>query len=186
MNEKNYGGTFAHSDIAFEFASWVSPEFKLYIIKDYKRLKTKENSKLSLSWNLNREISKLNYRVHTDAIKENLIPPVLTPQQISYTYASEADLLNTVLFGKTAKEWRDSNPNEKGNIRYDYFFPMDDAETVLLIDSWENQEAIDNHHKTPMMNKITELREKYNLHMKVERYISEDEIPQSDRKYIRE
>ena len=112
-----YGGTFAHSDIAFEFASWVSPEFKLYIIKDYKRLKTEENSKLSLGWNLNREISKLNYRVHTDAIKENLIPPVLTPQQISYTYASEADLLNTVLFGKTAKEWRDSNPNEKGNIR---------------------------------------------------------------------
>ena len=114
-----YGGTFAHSDIAFEFASWVSPEFKLYIIKDYKRLKTEENSRLSLSWNLNREISKLNYRVHTDAIKENLIPPVLTPQQISYTYASEADLLNTVLFGKTAKEWRDSNPNEKGNIRDD-------------------------------------------------------------------
>ena len=114
-----YGGTFAHSDIAFEFASWVSPEFKLYIIKDYKRLKTEENRKLSLGWNLNREISKLNYRVHTDAIKENLIPPVLTPQQISYTYASEADLLNTVLFGKTAKEWRDSNPNEKGNIRDD-------------------------------------------------------------------
>ena len=114
-----YGGTFAHSDIAFEFASWVSPEFKLYIIKDYKRLKTEENSRLSLRWNLNREISKLNYRVHTNAIKENLIPPVLTPQQISYTYASEADLLNTVLFGKTAKEWRDSNPNEKGNIRDD-------------------------------------------------------------------
>ena len=114
-----YGGTFAHSDIAFEFASWVSPEFKLYIIKDYKRLKTEENSKLSLGWNLNREISKLNYRVHTNAIKENLIPPVLTAQQISYTYASEADLLNTVLFGKTAKEWRDSNPNEKGNIRDD-------------------------------------------------------------------
>ena len=114
-----YGGTFAHSDIAFEFASWVSPEFKLYIIKDYKRLKTEENSKLSLGWNLNREISKLNYRVHTNAIKENLIPPVLTAQQISYTYASEADLLNTVLFGKTAKEWRNSNPNEKGNIRDD-------------------------------------------------------------------
>ena len=110
-----YGGTLAHSDIAFEFASWISPEFKLYIIKDYKRLKTEENSKLSLGWNLNREISKLNYRIHTDAIKEKLIPPILTPQQISYTYASEADLLNTVLFGQTAKEWRDSNPD--GNIR---------------------------------------------------------------------
>ena len=112
-----YGGTFAHSDIAFEFASWISPEFKLYIIKDYKRLKTNENSKLSLSWNLNREISKLNYRVHTDSVKENLIPKVLTPEQISYTYANEADLLNTVLFGKTAKEWRESNPNAQGNIR---------------------------------------------------------------------
>ena len=132
-----YGGTFAHSDIAFEFASWVSSEFKLYIIKDYKRLKTEENSKLSLGWNLNREISKLNYRVHTEAIKENLIPPILTPQQISYTYASEADLLNTVLFGKTAKEWRDSNPNEKGNIR--------DAATIyqlLVLANMESYNAI--------------------------------------------
>lgn len=112
-----YGGTYAHADIAFEFASWISAEFKVYIIKDYQRLKKEENSRLSLNWNLNREISKLNYRVHTDAIKENLIPPILTPTQISNTYASEADLLNTVLFGKTAKQWRDSNPCEKGNIR---------------------------------------------------------------------
>ena len=112
-----YGGTYAHSDIAMSFATWLSPEFQLYILKDYRRLKADENSKLSLNWNLNREISKLNYRVHTDAIKENLIPPELTPQQISYTYANEADLLNTVLFGKTAKEWRDANPDEKGNIR---------------------------------------------------------------------
>ena len=112
-----YGGTYAHSDIAFEFASWISPEFKLYIIQDYKRLKTEETSKLSLNWNLNREISKLNYKIHTDAIKANLIPPELTPIQISYTYANEADLLNTVLFGKTAKQWRDENPEAKGNIR---------------------------------------------------------------------
>lgn len=112
-----YGGTYAHADIAFEFASWISAEFKVYIIKDYQRLKKEENSRLSLNWNLNREISKLNYRVHTDAIKENLIPPILTPTQISNTYASEADLLNTVLFGKTAKQWRDSNSCEKGNIR---------------------------------------------------------------------
>lgn len=112
-----YGGTYAHSDIAFEFASWISPEFKLYIIQDYKRLKTEETSKLSLNWNLNREISKLNYRIHTDAIKANLIPPELTAIQISYTYASEADLLNTILFGKTAKQWRDDNPDVKGNIR---------------------------------------------------------------------
>ena len=112
-----YGGTFAHSDIAFEFASWISPEFKLYIIKDYKRLKTEENSKLSLNWNLNREISKLNYRVHTDAVKAYLIPPELTPAQVSFAYASEADLLNTVLFGKTSREWREENPDAKGNIR---------------------------------------------------------------------
>ena len=112
-----YGGTYAHSDIAFEFASWISPEFKLYIIQDYKRLKTEETSKLSLNWNLNREISKLNYKIHTDAIKANLIPPELTPIQISYTYANEADLLNTVLFGRTAKQWRDENPEAKGNIR---------------------------------------------------------------------
>lgn len=112
-----YAETYAHKDIAFEFASWISPEFKLYIIEDYQRLKEGENARLSLGWNLNRELSKLNYRIHTDAVKVNLIPPMLTPQQISYTYASEADLLNTVLFGKTAKEWRDSNLEEKGNIR---------------------------------------------------------------------
>ena len=112
-----YGGTFAHSDIAFEFASWISAEFKLYIIKDYKRLKTDESSRLSLGWNLNREISKLNYRIHTDAIKENLLPPELTAYQISMTYASEADLLNVALFGKIAKEWREENVSLKGNMR---------------------------------------------------------------------
>ena len=112
-----YGGTFAHSDIAFEFASWISAEFKLYIIKDYKRLKNDESSRLSLGWNLNREISKLNYKIHTDAIKENLIPPELTPYQISITYASEADVLNAALFGITAKQWREKNPNKNGNIR---------------------------------------------------------------------
>ncbi|MBE5954568.1 MAG: KilA-N domain-containing protein [Lachnospiraceae bacterium] len=112
-----YGGTFAHSDIAFEFASWISAEFKLYIIKDYKRLKTDENSRLSLDWNLHREISKINYRLHTDAIKDNLILPELTPAQISFTYANEADMLNVILFGMTAKEWRDSNNGQQGNIR---------------------------------------------------------------------
>ena len=114
-----YGGTYAHSDIAFEFASWVSAEFKLYIIKDYQRIKTDENSRLSLNWNLNREISKLNYRIHTDAIKENLIPQELTKEQISYTYANEADLLNVALFGITAKQWRESNSDKKGNMRDD-------------------------------------------------------------------
>ena len=128
-----YGGTYAHSDIAFEFASWISPEFKLYIIQDYKRLKTEETSKLSLNWNLNREISKLNYKIHTDAIKANLIPPELTPIQISYTYANEADLLNTVLFGKTAKQWRDENPEAKGNIR--------DHATIYQLLVWANMES---------------------------------------------
>ncbi len=112
-----YGGTFAHSDIAFEFASWISAEFKLYIIKDYKRLKNDESSRLSLGWNLNREISKLNYRIHTDAIKENLIPTELSSYQISMTYASEADVLNVALFGITAKQWRGKNPDKSGNVR---------------------------------------------------------------------
>ncbi len=112
-----YGGTYAHSDIAMSFATWISPEFQLYIMKDYRRLKADENSRLSLNWNLNREISKLNYRIHTDAIKKNLIPPELTPAQITYTYANEADMLNVVLFGKTAKQWKDVNTDAKGNMR---------------------------------------------------------------------
>ena len=99
------------------FATWISPEFQLYIMKDYRRLKTDENSRLSLNWNLNREISKLNYRIHTDAIKDNLIPSELTPAQVAYTYANEADMLNVVLFGKTARQWKDENPTVKGNMR---------------------------------------------------------------------
>lgn len=99
------------------FATWISPEFQLYIMKDYRHLKTDENSRLSLNWNLNREISKLNYRIHTDAIKENLIPPELTPAQVAYTYANEADMLNVVLFGKTAKQWKDENPTLKRNMK---------------------------------------------------------------------
>lgn len=131
------GGIFAHSDIALEFASWLSPEFKLYIIKDYKRLKSDENSRLSLNWNLNREISKLNYKIHTDAIKENLIIPELTPAQKSFIYADEADLLNVALFGMTAKEWRKDNPGKKGNIR-DYT----DLHHLLVLVNLESYNAI--------------------------------------------
>jgi len=120
------GGTYAHSDIALEFASWISAEFKVYFIKDYKRLKADENSRLSLNWNLNREISKLNYKIHTDAIKEKLILPELSARQISCTYANEADMLNVVLFGKTAKEWRDENLSAAGNIR-------DEASIIQLL-----------------------------------------------------
>lgn len=112
-----YGGTFAHKDIAFEFASWISAEFKLYIIKDYQRLKADENSRMSLGWDLNRTIAKINYRIHTDAIKDILIPPDVNPQKQNITYANEADLLNVALFGMTAKEWRQANPDTKGNIR---------------------------------------------------------------------
>ena len=111
-----YGGTYAHYDIAMEFASWLSPEFKLYIVQDYKRLKSDENSKLSVSWNIHREISKINYRIHTDAIKEYLLKD-LTNEQLSFKYASEADMLNVALFNKTAKEWREENPDLKGNMR---------------------------------------------------------------------
>ena len=111
-----YGGTYAHYDLAMEFASWISPEFKLYIIQDYKRLKEDENSKLSLTWNLHIEISKINYKIHTDAIKEYLLKD-LTNDQLSFKYASEADMLNVALFNKRAKEWRKENPNLKGNMR---------------------------------------------------------------------
>jgi hypothetical protein len=112
-----YGGTYAHKDIAFEFASWVSVEFKLYLIKEFQRLKDDENRRLSLAWNLNRTLSKLNYRIHTDAIQAHLIPAAVTPAQAAITYASEADLLNVALFGQTAKQWRDVNPKLDGNIR---------------------------------------------------------------------
>lgn len=112
-----YGGTYAHKDIAFEFGSWLSPEFKLYLIKEFQRLKDEENDRLKLDWNLQRTLAKINYRIHTDAIKETLIPPSITKAQASIVYASEADLLNVALFGQTAKQWRDAHPDAEGNIR---------------------------------------------------------------------
>ena len=112
-----YGGTFAHKDIAFEFATWLSAEFKFYLIKEFQRLKEEESSTKKLEWNLQRTISKINYRIHTDAIKENLIPVSLTANRRNFIYADEADILNVALFGKTSKEWRTENPDEKGNIR---------------------------------------------------------------------
>ena len=130
------GGTFAHPDIAMEFASWISAEFKLYLIQDYKRLKSDENSKLSLGWNLNREISKINYKIHTDAIKEYLLKD-LTNEQLSYKYASEADMLNVALFNKQAKQWREENPDLKGNIR-DYA----SLNELLVLANMESYNAI--------------------------------------------
>ena len=156
------GGTYAHSDIAMSFATWISPEFQLYIMKDYRRLKSDENSRLSLNWNLNREISKINYRVHTDAIKNNLIPPELTPQQIHYTYASEADLLNVALFGMTAKEWRDKNKGKIGNMR-DY------AEIcqLLVLANIESYNAILINQKKPQGERLVLLREMVKSQLKV-------------------
>lgn len=111
------GGTYAHADIAFEFASWVSPEFKLYVIKDYQRLKADENNRLSLDWSEKRLFSKMNYRIHTDAIQGNLIPDDISKTKAGYIYANEADVLNVALFGMTAKQWRNANPDKPGNIR---------------------------------------------------------------------
>lgn len=112
-----YGGTYAHKDIAFHFAMWLSPEFQIYLINEFQRLKNEENVRLNLEWNLQRTLAKVNYRIHTDAIKENLMPKEITGQQASLVYASEPDLLNVALFGITASEWRDGNPDKSGNIR---------------------------------------------------------------------
>ena len=112
-----YGGTFAHQDIAFEFASWISAEFKIYLLQEFQRLKIEEAKTKSLEWNLQRTLSKINYKIHTDSIRENLIPPEVTKVQQNFIYASEADILNVALFGYTAKEWRDKNPDKEGNIR---------------------------------------------------------------------
>ena len=112
-----YGGTYAHQDIAFEFGMWISAEFKIYLIKEFQRLKEEEFKQLG--WDIKRNLTKMNYKIHTDAIKQNLIPKTLTSKQINFVYASEADILNIALFGKTAKDWRDENPSKKGNIRDD-------------------------------------------------------------------
>jgi hypothetical protein len=131
-----YGGTYAHKDIAFEFASWISVEFRLYLIKEFQRLKDDENRRLSLAWNLNRTLSKLNYRIHTDAVKAHLIPPEVTAAQAAMTYATEADLLNVALFGHTARQWRDANPKLEGNVR-DYA----SVEQLLVLANMEGMNA---------------------------------------------
>ena len=148
------GGTFAHKDIAFEFASWISPEFKLYIIQDYQRLKEEESYKYSLDWNAKRVLSKANYRIHTDAIKENLIPPELSKVKQHFVYAGEADVLNVALFGKTARMWRNENPEKKGNIR-DYAT----IEQLLVLSNMENlnayliKEGINQNERLVILNK---------------------------------
>ncbi|MBK1683221.1 KilA-N domain-containing protein [Rhodoferax fermentans] len=129
-----YGGTYAHKDIAFEFGSWLSPEFKLYLIKEFQRLKDEESRATSLEWSFQRTLAKVNYKIHTDAIKERLIPPLLTPKQTSVIYASEADLLNVAMFGITAAQWRQANPDQSGNMR--------DAATLEQLVVLSNLESI--------------------------------------------
>lgn len=149
-----YGGTFAHPDIAFEFGMWISPEFKIYLVKEFRRLKEDENRRLSLAWNLNRTLSKLNYRIHTDAVKAHLIPPEVTPAQAAITYATEADLLNVALFGHTAKQWRDANPELEGNVR-DYA----SVEQLLVLANMEGMNAEFIHMGLPQGERLKRLNQ---------------------------
>ena len=144
-----YGGTYAHKDIAFHFAMWLSPEFQIYLVREFQRLKEDENNRLKLEWSYQRHLAKVNYRIHTDAIKENLIPKELIKSQISFVYANEADLLNVALFGLTAKEWRDANPDKEGNVR-DYttieqlvvLSNLESINAVLIIQGLVQQERL--------------------------------------------
>ena len=146
------GGTFAHKDIAFEFASWISAGFKLYLIKEFQRLKSDENDRLKLEWNLQRTLAKVNYHIHTNAIKENLIPKELTKQQINFVYANEADMLNVALFGMTAKQWRETNPKAEGNIR-------DEAsiEQLVVLSNMESINAVLIHQSLPQNERLQQL-----------------------------
>ncbi len=147
-----YGGTYAHKDIAFEFASWISPEFKLYLIKEFQRLKEAEQK--LLGWTAKRELAKINYRIHTDAIKQNLIPENLTPQQINFVYANEADVLNMALFGKTAKQWRNENPGKKGNIR-DYA----NVSQLVCLANLENLNSVFINERMPQAERLLKLNQ---------------------------
>ena len=148
-----YGGTYAHSDIAFEFASWISPEFKLYLIKDYQRLKSDEANRLAIGWDTKRELSKINYRIHTDAIKDFLITPELTKQEIGYKYANEADILNIALFGKTAKQWREETGNKKQNMR-----DFASVEQLIVLVNLESMNADMIREGIPAMERMKKLR----------------------------
>lgn len=148
------GSTFAQRDIAFEFASWISAEFKLYLIKEYQRLKEQESDRLKLGWNFQLNLAKVNYHIHTDAIKENLIPSEITKRQASFIYANEADVLNMALFGKTAKQWRDENPGKKGNIR-DYAI----IEQLVVLSNMESTNALLIHQGLEQANRLIQLNQ---------------------------
>ena len=147
-----YGGTYAHKDIAFEFAMWISPQFKIYIVKEFQRLKNEEQKQLG--WSAKRELAKINYRIHTDAIKNNLIPEELTSKQMSIVYADEADVLNVALFGKTAKEWREENPDLKGNIR-DYA----SMNELICLSNLENINAVLINEQVPQKERLIKLNQ---------------------------
>ena len=147
-----YGGTFAHKDIAFKFASWISVEFELYLIKEFQRLKEEEQKQLG--WSAKRELTKINYHIHTEAVKQNLIPNELTPNQISKVYANEADVLNMALFGKTAKEWRDLNPDKKGNMR-DYA----QINELICLSNLENINALLINENITQQNRLMKLNQ---------------------------
>jgi hypothetical protein len=147
-----YGGTYAHKDIAFEFGMWISAEFKIYLIKEFQRLKEDENDRLKLDWNLQRTLAKVNYHIHTEAIKENLIPEELTKQQISFVYANEADMLNVALFGKTAQQWKNENPYADGNIR-----DMATIEQLVVLSNMESINAVLIHQAFPQNERLVQL-----------------------------
>ena len=147
-----YGGTYAHRDIAFEFGSWLSPEFKLYLIKEFQRLKDEEARATSLEWSFQRTLAKINYRIHTDAIKERLIPPQLTKAQIVTVYASEADLLNVALFGMTAAQWRQANPQQPGNMR-----DVATLEQLVVLSNLESINAVLIHQGLIAPERLTQL-----------------------------
>jgi len=149
-----YGGTFAHRDIAFEFASWVSVEFKLYLIKEFQRLKSEETAAKKLEWNLQRTLAKINYTIHTDAIKDVLIPPQVNKQRSSIIYATEADVLNVALFGKTAKEWREENPGKSGNVR-DYAT----LEQLVVLTNLESINSVLIRQELPQGERLIKLNE---------------------------
>lgn len=147
-----YGGTYAHPDIAFEFGMWISPQFKIYLVKEFQRLKADESNRLQLEWNLQRTISKINYRIHTDSIKENIIPKEITNKQANMIYANEADLLNIALFGKTAKEWRELNPEKSGNIR-----DFASLEQLVVLSNMESINALLIQQKLPPNERLIQL-----------------------------
>ena len=155
-----YGGTYAHKDIAFEFAMWISPEFKIYLVREFQRLKEEEQKQLG--WSAKRELSKINYHIHTDAIKQNLIPIELTPQQISQVYANEADVLNMALFGVTAKQWREANPELKGNMR-DYAT----INQLICLSNLENLNAVFINENMPQSKRLIKLNQIAIKQMKV-------------------